>query len=624
MPVPVGARSDDRGDGAADDRRDLGGLDQISWVVTAYLLSSTVSVPLFGKISDLYGRKVMLQITIAIFLLGSVLAGIAQSMPQLIVARGVQGVGGGGIMAMTFTILGDILSPRASGQVRRLLHRRVRQRQRDRAPRRWVLRRPRVLAVGVPHQPAARRHRHGRQPRRYLHIRKTVRPHTIDLLGALLLTLSVTSVLLASSWGGQEYPWGSPQIVGLFVAGVVLAVAFVLQERRAQEPILPLRLFGDRVFTVCITLSALLGSVIIGRVDVPAAVPAGRHRRLGHVVGAVADPDDGGRRARLERVRAARPPHGPLQPYPIIGVAIALLGLVLLSTIEVTTTRLFISVGMGIVGIGIGSSMPIMTIAVQNTAPAADMGAATSSVNFFRTLGGALGVAVFGTVMTARLDDTLQQRLPGTSLATDDSLLSSPEAIRDLPADQYAAVAEGIANGVAMVFLVALPMVVIAFGLAWLLKEIPLHDDLSVQAASVEGLEEAHSSHDGGNRVRPAIWARRRVEEPRAGSVTWASGRHRRQSHLEDTMAKYLLLKRYHGTPAPINDVPMDTGRPRRSTPCCVHERLAARLERAGSFVDGQALSPDGVSVALGRRRSSADADGPFRRDEGLDPPDRS
>ena len=242
---------------------DLGGLDQISWVVTAYLLSSTVSVPLFGKISDLYGRKVMLQVTIAIFVLGSVLAGIAQSMLQLILARGVQGVGGGGIMAMTFTILGDILSPRERGKYvgyftgvfasASVIGPLVGGFFVDHVSWRWV------FLINLPLGAIAMA-----VAARYLHIPRTVRHHSIDLLGAFLLTVSVTSVLLASAWGGQEYAWGSPQIIGLFTIGVVLAVAFLVQERRAQEPILPLRLFGDRVFTVSVTLSALLGSVMIG------------------------------------------------------------------------------------------------------------------------------------------------------------------------------------------------------------------------------------------------------------------------------------------------------------------------------------------------------------------------
>jgi Na+/melibiose symporter-like transporter len=322
---------------------------------------------------------------------------------------------------------------------------------------------------------------------RYLHIRKTVRRHSIDLLGALLLTVSVTTVLLASAWGGREYAWGSPQIIGLFVIGVVLAVAFLLQERRAREPILPLRLFRDRVFTVCVTLSALLGSVMIGastflplflQVVTGASATSSGLLLIPMMAGVVIGSNVCGRLVHRT---------GRYKAYPIIGIATALVGLVLLSTIEVATTRLFISVGMGIVGIGIGSSMPIMTLAVQNTAPAADMGAATSAVNFFRTLGGALGVAVFGTVMSARLDDTLEQLIPGTSLTTDDSLLSSPEAIRDLPLNQYAAVAEGIASGVAMVFLVALPLVVIAFTLAWLLKEVPLRDAPNPSVERLEG-----------------------------------------------------------------------------------------------------------------------------------------
>ena len=333
---------------------DLGGLDQISWVVTAYLLSSTVSVPLFGKISDLYGRKVMLQATIAIFLLGSVLAGVAQSMPQLILARGVQGVGGGGIMAMTFTILGDILSPRERGKYvgyftgvfasASVIGPLVGGFFVDHVSWRWV------FLINLPLGALAMA-----VAARYLHIPKTVRHHSIDLLGALLLTVSVTSVLLASSWGGQEYAWGSPQIIGLFTIGIVLAVAFLVQERRAQEPILPLRLFSDRVFTVSVTLSALLGSVMIGastflplflQVVTGASATSSGLLLIPMMAGVVVGSNIAGRLVHRT---------GRYKAYPIIGIALALVGLVLLSTIETTTTRLFISVGMGIVGVGIGA-----------------------------------------------------------------------------------------------------------------------------------------------------------------------------------------------------------------------------------------------------------------------------
>jgi EmrB/QacA subfamily drug resistance transporter len=469
---------------------DLGGLDQISWVVTAYLLSSTVSVPLFGKISDLYGRKVMLQATIAIFLLGSVLAGISQSMLQLILARAVQGVGGGGIMAMTFTILADILSPRERGKYvgyftgvfasASVIGPLVGGFFVDHVSWRWV------FLINLPLGAIAMA-----VAARYLHIPKVVRHHAIDLLGALLLTLSVTSVLLASAWGGQEYAWGSPQIIGLFTIGVVLGVAFLVQERRAQEPILPPHLFGDRIFTVSVAMSALLGAVMIGastflplflQVVTGASATSSGLLLIPMMAGVVVGSNIAGRLVHRT---------GRYKVFPIIGIGLALVGIVLLSTIETTTTRLFISVAMGIVGVGIGASMPIMTIVVQNTAPAADMGAATSAVNFFRTLGSAFGVAAFGTVLSTRLANTIEEHLPGTSLATDDSLLSSPEAIRNLPADEYAAVADGIANGVATVFLVAVPLVVISFVLAWLLKEVPLRDDIHVQVASVEGLEEA-------------------------------------------------------------------------------------------------------------------------------------
>ena len=476
---------------------DLGGLDHISWVVTSYLLSSTVAVPLFGKISDIYGRKPMIQITIVVFLAGSVFAGLSQSMLQLIIARGVQGIGGGGILAMTFTILGDIMTPRersrytgyftavfASASVIGPLAGGFFV---DHLSWRWV------FFVNLPLGAVCMI-----VTARYLHVPPPNERRPVDFTGAGLLTVGVTAILLVATWGGQEYEWSSPLIIGLAVGGALTSIGFLLHERRSADPILPMHMFHNRIFVVCISIGALLGAVLVGgstflplflQVVKGASATSSGLLLVPMMAGVVVGANVCGRVVNRT---------GRYKLFPIVGIGVAIVGVAVLSMIEVDTNRTLISIGMGVLGLGVGSSMPIMTLAVQNTASAADMGAATSSVNFFRSLGSAFGVALFGTLMNSRLTSTLERELPGTDLANDDTLLSSPEAIRRLPRAQLAAVAEGVAEGVSTVFLVAIPIIVIAFGLAWVLDEIPLRDDLDMGGAMVEGFEEANHPADPG------------------------------------------------------------------------------------------------------------------------------
>ena len=470
---------------------DLGGLDHIAWVVTSYLLSSTVAVPLFGKISDIYGRKPMIQITIVVFLAGSIFAGVAQSMLQLIIARGIQGIGGGGILAMTFTILGDIMTPRersrytgyftavfASASVIGPLAGGFFV---DHLSWRWV------FFVNLPLGALCMV-----VTGRYLHVPRPSERRAVDLVGAALLTVGVTAILLVATWGGQDYAWSSPLIIGLAVGGVVTSVGFLIHERRIDEPILPMHMFHNRIFVVCVAIVALLSAVLVGgstflplflQVVNGASATSSGLLLVPMMAGVVVGANVCGRIVNRT---------GRYRIFPIVGIGTATVGVAMLAMIEVDTERLLISIGMGVLGLGAGSAMPIMTLAVQNTASASDMGSATSSVNFFRSLGAAFGVALFGTLMSTRLASTLERRLPGSDLADNDSLLSSPERIRRLPRPQLDAVAEGVANGVGTVFLVAIPIVVVAFGVAWLLDEIPLRDDIDVGGAMVEGFEEAN------------------------------------------------------------------------------------------------------------------------------------
>ena len=462
---------------------ELGGLDHISWVVTSYMLFSTVSVPLFGKLSDIHGRKLMIQITIVAFLLGSVLAGLSQSMLQLIVARGVQGVGGGGILAMAFTVLADVMTPRQRSRytglftavfatasvVGPLLGGFIA----DNMSWRWV------FWVKLPLGAAA-----FVVTALHLHLPRPTERRPVDLLGAALLTVGVTTMLLATTWGGQEFPWTSMLIVGLLVTGIVTTAVFIWHQTRTEDPVLPMRLFRDRIFVVSVTMGALLGAVLVGGVTfLPlflqvvdgASATASGLLLVPLMAGVVIGSNVTGRMVSRS---------GRYRKFPIFGLSMALLGVSALATLSAGTGRLLISAAMGVLGVGVGCSMPVLMVAVQNAAAFPDMGVATSSVNFFRTLGSAFGVALFGVVVRTQLNTTIEERLPGSDLAADGELLGSPAAIRQLPAEQFEAVADGVASGVGMVFVAAVPIMALALVLAWFLEEIPLRDELAPEPAT--------------------------------------------------------------------------------------------------------------------------------------------
>lgn len=442
---------------------ELGGINHYSWVVTAYLLASTASTPLYGKMADLYGRRPVFLFSIGMFLLGSLLAGLSQNMTQLIVTRGVQGLGAGGLMTLAFTIISDVVSPRERGRYQGSFGA-VFGVSSVAGPLvggyfaetnwRWIfyINVPlAILAIVV-----------------CWHVMRLVpferREHTVDWIGAALLVAGVSCLLLALSWGGAEYAWGSGVIVGLFAAGVVLGVLFVVQEARTKEPILPLRLFRSATFALANGAGFVLGLVMFGSIIfiplylqiVKGASPTRSGLlMLPMMAGVIITSIITGR--AMSRI-------GRYKWFPVAGAAVLVVGMLLFQQLQVATT-LWAAFGyMVVIGVGLGLCMQSLILAVQNAVSVRDLGAGTSSATFFRSLGGSFGVAILGAVLSSRLTAELSTRLPGALAqlppeqraavsAGGNFSINDPAAILALPAPVRAAVQASFVESLHLVFL---------------------------------------------------------------------------------------------------------------------------------------------------------------------------
>ena len=460
---------------------DLGGLNRFSWVVTSYLLASTLSTPIYGKLGDMFGRKPVFLVAILIFLGGSMLAGLSQTMAELIGFRALQGIGAGGLMVGAQAIIADIVPPRERGRYMGLIGSvfaiasvagpllggfLV-----DNLSWRWV------FYVNVPIGIAAVVIVTTR-----LHLRTPHRSHRIDYLGAALLSGGVGALILLATWGGTQYAWGSSEIVGLGIVGVVLLVAFVWQERRAAEPILPLQLFRSRIFSVANAMGFTIGMAMFGAIIfIPlflqivygvSATSSGL-RMVALMAGLLSASILSGR--AITRI-------GRYRPFPIAGTAVLVVGMFLLSLLGVDTPPWVASAYMVVVGVGLGLVMQVLVLAVQNDARPEEVGVATASATFFRSMGGAFGVAIFGAIFASRLSSQLASLPRAVTARLGSGVQLNPTQIDQLPARVHDEVVHAFAQSLSGVFLFGTALALVPFVLSWFLREKPLRTTVAREA----------------------------------------------------------------------------------------------------------------------------------------------
>ena len=486
---------------------DFNGLEHYTWVVTAYLLTSTASTPLYGKISDLYGRRPVFQFAIITFLIGSFAAGAATSMTQLIAFRAVQGLGAGGLMSLTFVIIGDIISPRERGKYQGYFggvwglssvagpllggyfsdHAQIL----GVTGWRWI------FYINLPFGIAALI-----ITSMSLHIPKVKREHSIDYLGALLLVSGVSALLLGISVYGPQDGWQASKTLLTLAAALVLILLFIFQESRAKEPILPLTLFKNHTFSVTSVMAFIIGAGMFGAIIMlplylqvvkgDSATSAGL-KLIPFMIGIVSMSIVSGKMITK---------HGHYKRFPIIGLALMTVGLAMLSTLTESTPFWQLSIYSILIGAGLGFSMQTIVIALQNAVDFKDLGVATSANTFFRSIGATMGVALFGTVYASRLAHNLPIEIEKLRVSNPAALVGATpekfEALKENTAvlqtfspELQVGIINAFVNSFHIVFLTAVPVTVIGFFIAFMLRETPLRTGVGHQAAKEEAAGEA-------------------------------------------------------------------------------------------------------------------------------------
>ena len=453
---------------------DLGGLAHLSWVVTSYTLATAASTPLWGKLGDMYGRKGIFLTSIVIFLIGSALSGMSETMGQLIAFRAVQGLGAGGLMVGVMAIIGELIPPRERGKYQGMMAGVMALAMiggplvggtiTDHLGWRWSFYINLPLGAVALFMVTA-----------VLHLPKKRSEHRIDYLGAALLTTAITSMVLVTTWGGTEYAWGSGTIVGLSAVALAAAAAFLMVERRAAEPVLPLGIFRNRNFALITLIGFLVGFVMFGSMTFLPLYQQTVQGASATNSGLLLLPMLLAMMAVSLIAGRVTTQTGRYKIFPIIGGALIVAGLFLLSLMDTTTSRFTSGVYMAVLGAGMGFLMQITMLIAQNSVEMKDMGVASSTSTLFRTIGGSFGVSIMGALFTHRVQDTMAERIgaaasrmsEGTAQLDADGLARLPVPVRD--AYQHA-----VADGSHIVFLVGAAIAVIGFLAAWFVKEVPL------------------------------------------------------------------------------------------------------------------------------------------------------
>ena len=452
---------------------DLGGVAHLSWVVTAYILASTVTTPFYGKLGDMYGRKRFFITAIVIFLIGSALSGLSQTMTELIAFRALQGLGAGGLMVSAMATLGDIVAPRERGRYMSYMMV-VMMLATIGGPLlggfitttfswRWI------FYINIPVGGAALVYIMAT-----LHVTPNRVKHKIDYLGGGLLALAATSLILLATWGGTEYRWGSGQIIGLALLTVAATIAFCVTETRAAEPMLPLHVFRNRNFSVTMTLTFLTGLAMFGALTFLPLYQQTVQGESPTISGLALTPMMLGVTVTSIVAGQVTTRTGRYKIFPILGGAIMGLGMFLLTGLDIATTRAESALYYVVLGLGMGFLMQMVSLIAQNSVQQKDMGVASSARMFFQQIGGSLGVAAFGAVFARRLTESLASAAgTGVHISASGGQLD-PATVDSLPAAVKHDVFFAISHAIQGVFIWALPAAVLIFVLALFIKEVPL------------------------------------------------------------------------------------------------------------------------------------------------------